>query len=508
LSASPYQLKDVLFGDNNIIIIDFCQIPRYNQTRKKALILTFTGGLYMNESYVKSLSVSLPDELLRLKYAGYFDEFREAAKHHMCREDLPDSVKQRILLEIHNAEIIKQEYTISEKEIIGEIASYLPGFTEDDFKKLAGDLDYVFINGQKKYANFSVSSLFITSKLLREWPGSTYPESEEDDVDYSRKLMRKNGKACVSIDIEFICNIAEEYAKDNNLLVHLPYPNPNGIGMKSVEFISSSPSGDIATEEAPQRTIAFRADGNDQSEFSCRCRVQMENTYMTYDDLLKAADDVTEDEEKELMKAIRPGDLEEKAPHYVFSPFIRDLSEKIVGDEKNKTRIAKKIYDYITHQYEYAYVREYAAIDNLPEYFALRGRGDCGLQASLFITLCRYNGIPARWQSGIVTDGERGGAHDWAAAYFKGVGFRPVDPSFGLGGRRRNKPDDNAFYFGNMDPYRITFNTDIQEAFIPAKEEYRMDPYDNQYGEAETSTGMLTKNEAVFTRIIHDRSIK
>ena len=154
----------------------------------------------------------------------------------------------------------------------------------------------------------------------------------------------------------------------------------------------------------------------------------------------------------------------------------------------------------MVNNFRYSYVRDYASIENLGEYFALRGRGDCGLQALLFIVLARYNGIPARWQSGITTEPEGSGSHDWAAAYFVGVGWRPVDPSYG-GGEVRNGTDDNAdFYFGNTDPYRWIFNVDIQEEFTSPKSQYRCDPYDSQIGEAETADRQITYADIDFIR--------
>lgn len=462
----------------------------------------------MDETFVTSLAVGLPDELLRLKYAGFLEEFKKKAAYHLYRDDLPDIVKRRILLEAHNLETIRTEYQLDESDLIEGIQKYIPNFTQADFDKLASDVDYIFVDGKKKYFNASISSLFITSKTLRDWPGSTYPKDDDRDVKFSRDLMRKNGKAKVSNDIEFTCTVKKEWAQGSRLFVHLPYPSPQGLGMGPIRFVSSSGACEIAPEEAPQRTAAFRADGSEQNAFSVRLQADFSLSYMTYAQIVKAGQEVTDEEEQKLERAIKDSDLAEKSPHYVFSPFIKALSEKIVGATVDKTEIAKKIYDYITRRYQYAYVREYALIDQLPEYFALRGRGDCGLQASLLITLCRYNGIPARWQSGIVTDGE-GGAHDWAAVYFRGVGFRPVDPSFGGGALRRGREEDNAFYFGNVDPYRLIFNTDIQEAFQPAKNHYRTDPYDNQYGEAETSSDMLRRPDQVsFRRIIHKQIIE
>ena len=46
-------------------------------------------------------------------------------------------------------------------------------------------------------------------------------------------------------------------------------------------------------------------------------------------------------------------------------------------------------------------MRKYSIIENIPEYAGINQKGDCGIQALLFITLCRYGGVPARWQSGL-----------------------------------------------------------------------------------------------------------
>lgn len=472
----------------------------------------------MNETFVRSLSVEMPEELTRLKWAGYFDEFKQRAAYHLARPDLPDIVKERIQLEIRNADVLRREYTLTEEDVIAEIAAYCPRFGAADFEKLRGDADFAFIDGQKRYAAFSTSSLFITSKLLRNWPGSSYPEDTTKEVSLSRDAMRKNGKAAVDTDISYICAVTPEAAKGHRLTVHLPYPNPQGIGVDKIKIVSASASCLVAPETAPQRTACFTADGDDTREFSVRVKARFALTYKSTDDLIAAARTVTDAEEQENRKAVPPAALAEKPPHYVFSPFIRALSDKIIKEstltetDKEKPEydilLAHAIYEYIIRQYAYAYVRDYAIIDNLPEYFALRGRGDCGLQASLFITLCRANGIPALWQSGICTDGTNGGMHDWAAVWCRGTGFRPVDCSFGGGALRRASKEDAAFYFGNIDPYRMIFAVDIQEPFNPPKKFYRIDPYDLQIGEAETEESMLEPPAVSFKRIIHSKSMQ
>ena len=89
---------------------------------------------------------------------------------------------------------------------------------------------------------------------------------------------------------------------------------------------------------------------------------------------------------------------EEQLPHIRFTPYLRSLAAEIVGAETNPVVKARRIYDYITTHVMYSFVRSYFTIDNLTEYMGTGLKGDCGIHALLFITLCRIAGIPARWQ--------------------------------------------------------------------------------------------------------------
>jgi transglutaminase-like putative cysteine protease len=93
--------------------------------------------------------------------------------------------------------------------------------------------------------------------------------------------------------------------------------------------------------------------------------------------------------------------------------------------------------------------------------------GDCGIQTILFMTLCRINGIPTKWQSGWTTTLGRAGMHDWGEIYFEPYGWLPVDATYGL---LDSKDDDvKWFYLGNMENYRLIVNDDYTQPLYPAK---------------------------------------
>ena len=86
------------------------------------------------------------------------------------------------------------------------------------------------------------------------------------------------------------------------------------------------------------------------------------------------------------------------------------------------------MYNYITCNLKYSFVRDYASIDSIAEQMALTRKGDCGMQAILFITLCRIAGVPARWQSGLAAEPGAIGEHDWAQCYLPSAGSSWILP--------------------------------------------------------------------------------
>ena len=92
----------------------------------------------------------------------------------------------------------------------------------------------------------------------------------------------------------------------------------------------------------------------------------------------------------------------------------------------------------------------------IAELCARQLRGDCGVMAVLFITLCRIAGIPAQWQSGLSVKPGYAGCHDWAMFYIAPYGWLWADPSFGSGARRAGDQARRDHYFGNLDPVSYT----------------------------------------------------
>jgi len=175
--------------------------------------------------------------------------------------------------------------------------------------------------------------------------------------------------------------------------------------------------------------------------------------------------------------------LAERPPHIVFTPKLKETVACVVGDETNPLAKARRIYEFVSEEIPWCPEMEYTIIPSFVEKVLATGRGDCGVQSILFITMCRHAGIPARWQSGWESKPDDWNMHDWAEFYVEPWGWLPADPSYGL--QKSDDPDIRAFYFGHQDSYRLIVNLDYGAPLQPPKQSLRSEPADFQRGEVE-----------------------
>ncbi len=263
----------------------------------------------------------------------------------------------------------------------------------------------------------------------------------------------------------------------------LPFPRALPGQQEGVRLIESTPAEhSIAPESALQRTVYLerRAESGKPTMFSITYELTVFGQYHEID--------ATKVKPVSRTPELAP-DLAERAPHIVFTPEIRKVSREIVGKETNPYRIAQKLFAAVD-RIPWAGAREYSTISNLSDYTLHAGHGDCGQQTLLLMTLLRLNGIPTRWQSGwVYADTDYDNMHDWAQIYFAPYGWVPMDVTFGL--LKSGDPQIDTFYLGGLDAYRIAFNDDFSQPFVPAKQHFRSDTVDSQRGEVEWRGGNL-----------------
>ena len=82
------------------------------------------------------------------------------------------------------------------------------------------------------------------------------------------------------------------------------------------------------------------------------------------------------------------------------------------------------------------------------------------------------------------------GLEKMAETYFEGVGWVPVDQSFGIPAFARNA-DEEYFFLGGIDSWRMIVNTDYGMPLVPEKKYPRSETVDFQRGEVEWEGGNL-----------------
>ena len=122
----------------------------------------------------------------------------------------------------------------------------------------------------------------------------------------------------------------------------------------------------------------------------------------------------------------------ERESHIKFTPRIKAVADSLSKGIDNPYLIARTFFTWVNDNFPWASAREYSTVENIPMYVLESGHGDCGMVTLLFMTLCRYKGIPTRWQSGFMMHPSGWNLHDWAEVYFEGPGWVPVDESFGI----------------------------------------------------------------------------
>lgn len=455
------------------------------------------------------LAVSLPEAVLSMKYAGKFEEELRLIDAALGRDSLPAILRERLELERRFAAAVGETYNVPYGELLDQLKAEVEGFDSSELDGMIADgrADFRLVGGELVFSEDCRESLYINTPSLTERLRDKDEKKRRTEgstlLDDNIKNMKRTGSAAMRFRIRHTLTPDIGAVRDGERVrVHLPLPIEAGSQqpVEAIKLLSASHSGKISPPGYPQRTICF--DELYRPGMSFSVEYEYEN-HAAYSDTYAAP----------LTRNSADGDalsafLREKYPHIVFTPYLRALAEELRGASTEPLETARRFYDWITSNVRYSYMRPYRWLEMIPEYAALNFRGDCGVQALLFITLCRVSGIPAAWQSGMYVTPERVSSHDWARFYVEGRGWLFCDPSFGGGAKRAGSEERRRFYFGNLDPYRMAANSEFQHPFEVGKRFDRSDPYDNQSGEIECETRALSDGEFTFTReVISSESV-
>jgi hypothetical protein len=318
---------------------------------------------------------------------------------------------------------IRHDYSLSAAGMVAKLKAQIPGVQAGDIEtwREAGQLQFRTIDGQIAYFRREPSNLFrfcppaIERRVTKASTGQAF--SLTDHLSRVIAEAKRTGEVevlPVRHEIKFGLTVPANTpgAKAGSLVrAWLPYPQAYR-QQSDVKLVSASPAGpQVAENGSPHRTLYFEQRITDPAK-----PVTFEAVY-TYTS--RAYYPQLADEKVRPLPADFPKEyLAERLPHIRFSPELRRTAAEIVGDESNPLARARKIFRWVDENIRYHAEEEYGIIPSFSESALTRRRGDCGVQGTLFITLCRAAGVPARWQSGWQTlPAGNHNMHDWTEIY-------------------------------------------------------------------------------------------
>lgn len=428
-------------------------------------------------SDLQFLAVPLPEDVLKLKYFGDFERLARVIDQKLENPALPAALRKRLEYEKIITPLWIRAYPYTQAQALQQLQDTFVDFDESELDALrdADAIEWAYINGKVHYKNNFLSNLIKTckqyEKRLKDTSRLHYKYENAQMLDKIMETMKRGNQIRCRFHMRSTMTIDPANGHENEkVFAHLPLPLEYA-QVKNFRVLSlSHPDAIIAPPDYPQRTVCFH-------EVPTR-PFSIEYTYETHMHYNHPDPSQVLDQQPTFY-------TEAYVPHICFTPYLKSLAAEIVGDEINPLLKARRIYDFITTKMIYSYMRAYFTVPNIPEYGASSLKGDCGVQALLFITLCRIVGIPARWQAGLAVSPLDVGSYDWAQFYVAPFGWLFADPSFGGAAYRMGHEERWNFYFGNLDPYRLPANSEFQHDFFVPFRNHRYDPYDNQDGEAE-----------------------
>ena len=120
-----------------------------------------------------------------------------------------------------------------------------------------------------------------------------------------------------------------------------------------------------------------------------------------------------------------------------INPQIRDLSSQLIGSKTDLYSIEYSFAEYVRMNINYDLESLTSSASQKSSWVLQNKKGVCDELSSLFISLNRASGIPARFVSGVAytdlndTFGTNWVPHAWAEVYFPGYGWVPFDVTYG-----------------------------------------------------------------------------
>lgn len=390
------------------------------------------------------------------------------------------------------------DFCRTEAEVKAYIEQYIPDVSEAQLRQWEeqGALECMFIDGEKRYFRNAAPNLFRIDSVCRALKiakeGSALSGSEQVNQRHLPEVIRavraqqtpfvetKRFRITYTLTVE-----ADAVPAGERVRCWLPFPRMDVSRQSEVKLLATS-------EKHYQHSAA---DCMHSTLYMEKPAVKGQPTVFSETFSFASAAEWHDLRPEQVLPydtttALYRTYTGERDQHIRFTPRLRQLAAELTAGEEHPLRKARLLFQWVNDHFPWASAREYSTIDHIPEYVLTNRHGDCGQVTLLFLTLCRLCGIPSHFQSGFMLHPGEWNLHDWGEIYFEGVGWVPVDQSFGVPTFARNE-NEHWFFLGGIDAWRWIVNNDYGMPLDPEKRYPRSETVDFQRGEVEWAGGNL-----------------
>ncbi|MFA6125713.1 MAG: transglutaminase-like domain-containing protein [Bacteroidales bacterium] len=394
---------------------------------------------------------------------------------------------------------IRLDFSKTEEQIRLQLARYFPVLSDNQLVSWenSGHIEMRKIDGVKKYFKNAVSNLYrldsAAARVRQAVIGIPVDPLDSICIENTTAIIRDNqpGKLVESrrITIEYSITVDADAVPSGEIVsCWMPFPRESSPRQQNVKLIDSDPAQMVQSGKNSIHSSLFstkKAVAGQPVVFSYTASFEISGQWF---DLMYLKSTRGLSPTSEFSPCLR-----EELPHVSFSPKVRHLSDSLAVGQSDPFQKIRSFYYWIDQNIPWASALEYSTFECIPDYVISQGHGDCGMKTFLLMSMARYKGIPARWQSGWMLHPGEENLHDWCEIWFEPTGWIPVDMSFGL----QNSPERAVrdFYLSGIDSYRMIVNDGFAGEFDPPKKFYRSEPFDFQRGEVEWSKGNLYFNQ-------------
>ena len=355
----------------------------------------------MNENqYFSYLDVGLPEAVEKMKLCGELEAAVDCIDQRLACTNLPENLRYCLLAEREMIRRMPADFPYTRTEAMDIIRAEIPSYTEEEFDAAVacGQIRFIYLHGEMRIFNRFFSSMCKSVPEFRDRTkvalngGESSGRGSKGDLRLNRsmRIMKEQGALANRITIRATVKV-EDAAFKPGMLVRVHVPIAAACEQQSdIRIESMFPeNGQIAPEDAEQRTVYWEENMQENHEFSVTysyvhtakwhdVETVLHGMPMSQGTMQDAGSACCEAAQRPSgvpeLPCLKPEalaeyvkDTAELAPHIEFTPYIRALTEACAQGCTTPLEKAKSFYDFITKNFRYTYMPAYFTLDSIAE---------------------------------------------------------------------------------------------------------------------------------------------